>query len=133
MNVNEIIRENRTAAIVDLQRLAHNAESVAQKISPSCRIMAVLKGDAYGHGITPVVKKLSSLGIDHFAAAIWEEGVAIRQAGICDPVLILGDTCSAHLTDMVSNDLTNTIFSRSRCVGAIKVLPIYLFFTIPEA
>ena len=73
--------------------------------------MAVLKGDGYGHGLQQIFPTLKAAGIADFAVAILEEGVALRQAGCTDPILILGDTCDDCLEQLVLHNLTPTIFS----------------------
>jgi alanine racemase len=73
-------------------------------------MMAVLKGDGYGHGIQKIYPTLHAAGITDFAVAIWEEGVMLREAGCTDPILILGDTCDDCLEQVVIHKLTPTIF-----------------------
>ena len=73
-------------------------------------MMAVLKGDGYGHGIRNIYPTLRDAGVDRFAVAIWEEGVMLREAGCTDPILILGDTCDGCLEQVVIHGLTPTVF-----------------------
>ena len=101
----------RTEAVIRLRALAHNIENIRSRLKDSCQIMAVLKGDAYGHGIAGVYQTLKASGVERYAVAIWEEGVMLRQAGCTEPVLILGDTCDDMLCKLVEYQLTPTIFS----------------------
>lgn len=101
----------RTEAVVRLDALRHNIRNIQARLDKGCRMMAVLKGDGYGHGLQQIFPTLKAAGIADFAVAIWEEGVALRQAGCTDPILILGDTCDDCLEQLVLHNLTPTIFS----------------------
>ena len=102
----------RTAAIVHLDALRHNIENIRARLRPEVELMAVLKGDAYGHGIAGVMPTLLDLGIERFACAVWEEGAAIRAAGAAtQPILLLGDTRDELLGKVIEHRLTPTIFS----------------------
>ena len=101
----------RTEAVVCLDALRHNIHNIQARLDKDCRMMAVLKGDGYGHGLQQIFPTLKAAGIADFAVAILEEGVALRQAGCTDPILILGDTCDDCLEQLVLHNLTPTIFS----------------------
>lgn len=108
----------RTEAVVRLHALRHNIENVQARLREGCRMMAVLKGDGYGHGIQKIYPTLKEAGITDFAVAIWEEGVLLREAGCTDPILILGDTCDDCLEQVVLHRLTPTVF----CLEAAEKL-----------
>lgn len=102
----------RTAAIVHLDALRHNVENIRARLRPGVALMAVLKGDGYGHGIAGILPTLRELGIDRFACAVWEEGAAIRAAGAdTEPILLLGDTRDELLPHVIAHRLTPTVFS----------------------
>ena len=76
---------------IDLDALAHNFKVVKSIVGPGVMIAAVVKSNAYGHGIVEVSRKLTELGVDMLAVAFVEEGITIRQAGITEvPILIMG-------------------------------------------
>ena len=102
----------RTAAVVHLDALRHNIENIRARLKPGVALIAVLKGDAYGHGIAGVLPTLLQCGIDRFACAVWEEGAAIRATGAeTQPILLLGDTRDELLPQVIRHRLTPTIFS----------------------
>lgn len=74
-------------------------------------IMAVVKADAYGHGATAIAPVLQSLGVHSFGVATVDEGIALRNAGIKVPILILGATPIWAYDLCFENDLTITIYS----------------------
>ena len=100
----------RTEAVVRLHALRHNIKNIQSRLQEGCRMMAVLKGDGYGHGIQRIYPTLKEAGITDFAVAIWEEGVMLRECGCTDPILVLGDTCDDCLEQLVIHKLTPTIF-----------------------
>ncbi|MEN8165933.1 MAG: alanine racemase [Pseudomonadota bacterium] len=78
-------------ASIDHAALRHNLQQVRTK-APNSRIWAVIKADAYGHGIKSVAKGLAAA--DGFAVARVEEALRLRQLGIHKPLLILGGVFS---------------------------------------
>ncbi len=79
-----------TLAVIDLDAVAYNLASIRSLVSPSVAICAIVKADAYGHGAVPLSKELASLGVEAFGVATVEEGVELREAGIEQPVLVMG-------------------------------------------
>lgn len=105
------VMTQRTQALIKLDALKHNVLKVRERIGHDCRLIAVLKGDAYGHGIAGVYSTLEKCGVDGYAVAIWEEGALLRELGCSKPILILGDTCDACMQQTVLHQLSQTVFS----------------------
>ncbi len=80
-------------AIVDAAALRHNLERV-RATAPGARVMAVIKANAYGHGLVPAARALERS--DGYAVARLEEGLALRAAGLANPVLLLEGVFSAE-------------------------------------
>ena len=96
----------RTHVEINLDAIRQNAEAI--KASTGKRLIAVVKADAYGHGVVPVIEALRTVA-DMFAVATIEEGVALRQAGIRDPILVLFSSSSEQAAPIVAHGLTPTI------------------------
>lgn len=77
-------------AVINLQALRHN-QAVARRLAPGARHVAVIKADAYGHGMLQVAAALDQ--VDMLAVARVSEGVKLRDAGIKTPVLVLEGFC----------------------------------------
>ena len=75
----------RAEALVDLSAIKHNIELL--KKTAGTKLLAVVKADAYGHGLVPVAKTALSAGADYLGVALLEEAIALREAGIDAPVL----------------------------------------------
>ena len=79
----------RTYAEIDLNKMQHNLRQVRAAIGPDCKLLFVLKADAYGHG-TPVCAKYSEELVDWYAVATIDEALSIRRAGVEKPILLFG-------------------------------------------
>ena len=75
----------RAEAIVDVSAIKFNVELL--KKTSGTKLLAVVKADAYGHGLVPVAHAALSAGADYLGVALLEEAVALREAGITAPIL----------------------------------------------
>jgi alanine racemase len=71
--------------------LEANARSLCRSLAPGSALMAVVKADGYGHGAVPVARAAAAGGAHCFGVATLQEGVELRQAGLEQPVLVLGN------------------------------------------
>lgn len=101
---------------VDLAAIRNNYQVLRNCVPPHVRVMPVIKADAYGHGMIPVAKTLQMVGVEDFAVALVEEGIALRQAGITARILVLGAAMQDGVGAAVANDLTQTVFSEEQLV-----------------
>ena len=76
----------------DLGAALQNARVLQGALPAGCRLMAVVKADAYGHGAVPLSLALQREGVDAFAVACLSEGIALRRRGVRGTILILGYT-----------------------------------------
>lgn len=105
------INTNRpTRAVIDLDALAFNFQSVRSFVGDTVKYMAVVKADAYGHGAVECSIRLEKEGIDWFGVALPEEGVLLRKAGITSPILCLGSFWSGQESMIIDHNLTPVIF-----------------------
>lgn len=93
---------------LDENALRHNAKLLQQHLGPTCRLMAVVKAEAYGHGAVRVARCLQQQGVRDFAVATLEEGIALRKAGIRGNILILGYTPPEQVRRLHRWQLTQT-------------------------
>jgi alanine racemase len=73
-------------AVIDTRALRANLATVRAR-APGSKVMAVVKANAYGHGLVPAALALSEA--DAFAVARLEEGLALRAAGVTQPIVLL--------------------------------------------
>lgn len=77
---------------IDLGALAHNVRQLKSFLAPQTALMAVVKADAYGHGAITVAQTVLESGASWLGVATVPEGIELREAGIKEPILILGAT-----------------------------------------
>ena len=86
----------------------------ARQLAAGRKVMAVIKADAYGHGAVPVARALAAQGVDWLGVATVEEAVELREAGIQQPVLLLGGLYMSDPADLIAYDLTPGVSSTAR-------------------
>lgn len=84
---------HRPAAVcVDLAAIRQNIQEEIKHLAPGQKLFAVVKANAYGHGAVRVAQEAVKAGASGFCVAILDEALELRQAGIVQPILVLGVT-----------------------------------------
>lgn len=99
---------------VDLDAIGHNARLLKKETAQDVHMLAVVKANAYGHGIVQVAKVVLENGADYLGVAIPEEGEMLRNAGVKAPVLVLGGVNEKGAAASVKMDLIQTVFDAER-------------------
>lgn len=100
---------SRCWAEVDLAKLRHNLAQVRGLIQPPALFCFVVKADAYGHGIVPVSQCAVTCDVDWLSVATVAEGVALREAGITAPVLVLSPVLPLDAETLARHRLRNMV------------------------
>lgn len=100
----------RTWAEVSLDALRHNLTAIRSLLRPGCRLMAVVKADAYGHGDRCCAQEMAEAGADWFGVSNLEEALSLRDAGLVQPILILGTTPPEEAGTLAARQITQTVF-----------------------
>lgn len=103
--------QRRAWAEIDRSAVQHNLREIRKDLQPSCRVMAVVKADAYGHGAVEVAKAAVRAGATWLGVATLEEGSALRRAGIKAHVLVLGPVGASELPAAAKYKISVTIGS----------------------
>jgi alanine racemase len=100
-----------TWAEIDLDHAVLNLQAIKKRVGPGAKLIAVVKADAYGHGIE-LTQTLQDEGVDMMAVAFLDEAIALRQKGIdrCD-IMILGLTAKDEIPDLVEWDIQPAVDS----------------------
>src|SRR6266481_6809020 len=104
-------------AEVSLGALTGNLRAIRRHVNPAGaraarrKILAVIKSNAYGHGIVPVARALSRARADWFGVTCSSEGAELRESGIREPVLILTGFWAGEEKRILDNHLTPAIMS----------------------
>ncbi|NJP40867.1 alanine racemase [Oscillospiraceae bacterium HV4-5-C5C] len=102
---------NRTWAEVNLDALADNVKAIRQQVWKGTEMMAVVKADAYGHGVAAVVPRLLEAGADRLAVSMLDEAIELRESGVTAPILILSYTDPRRAEEIVRYNITQTVYS----------------------
>ncbi|MFH1595941.1 MAG: alanine racemase [Pseudomonadota bacterium] len=97
---------------IDLAALEHNYRQLRRMCEPPVKMLAVVKADAYGHGLIPVGRRLARAGVDYLGVGSLEEGLALRRAGVSVPVLLLLGLLPREAERAVADDLEVALFRR---------------------
>jgi alanine racemase len=95
---------------IDLGALEHNYRQLRRLCEPQVKLLAVVKADAYGHGLVPVSRKLALAGVDYLGVGSLEEGLTLRQAGLTLPILLLLGLLPREAERAVAADLEVVLF-----------------------
>jgi len=99
----------RAEAIVDLSAIKHNVALL--KANSGTKLLAVVKADAYGHGLVPVAQAAISAGADMLGVALLEEAIALREAGITAPILAWLVQPGSDFTNAIDLDIDIAVAS----------------------
>lgn len=104
---------------IDLGALAHNFGQVRKLVDPAA-ILAVVKSDAYGHGMVQVARQLEILGVDWLGVSTCREALELRQQGIKSPILVLLGVEPGEFSTVIRHHLTPVLFREdiARGLGA---------------
>ncbi len=112
-----------TRAEVSISSLLNNFSLVRSLVGPAVKIMAVVKANAYGHGINRVTRELLAAGADYVGVAYLEEALFLRREGITAPILVLGAINTEQIRDFILNDIdiTTSSMDKSRAVSRTAI------------
>ena len=100
-----------THTIIDLDALRHNISVLREHVGKDTKFMAVVKANAYGHGIVETSLAAQYAGAEYLGVSIPEEGMRIRDAGVVANILILGGMLPESAEIVVAYDLISTVYS----------------------
>lgn len=105
------VKLNRAWAEINLDNIAHNVREVVKKVGKMTEVMAVVKADAYGHGVRETVPTLLENGATRLAVSMLDEAIQLREMGITVPVLVLSYTDPVRAEEIINYNITQTVFS----------------------
>lgn len=105
---------NRIYARINMDNLRYNIEKMKSMVKPDMKVLAVVKADAYGHGAVGVSQRIRDI-VDYFGVATIDEAVELRNAGITEPILIIGYTDSDDFEKLVEHNITQAVYDVKEC------------------
>lgn len=113
---------------INLGQLRQNLLAVISSLSPASKLIMIVKSDAYGHGITPVVEIAVEAGVTHFAVAYEEEAYQVRAAAPQAEILIMGITNASSVPILAEKRIMPAVISLEH---AEALIPAAAHLTIP--
>lgn len=102
----------KTWVEIDERALTRNIDTLRALLNPGVRFCAVLKANAYGHGMTEVARIAARAGVDAFAVDNVDEALTLRSMLPSALILVLGYTLRERLADAVASDIHLTMYDR---------------------
>ncbi|OFV98451.1 MAG: alanine racemase [Acidobacteria bacterium RIFCSPLOWO2_12_FULL_54_10] len=102
---------------ISLPQLAENYRIIRNHVGARCAIMAVVKADAYGHGLSEVSKTLAAAGADWFGVTSADEGIELRKLGITQPILLLTGFWEGEQQALTEYDLVPAVYTEDQLVA----------------
>ena len=106
----------RTWAEINLNALAHNYNTLRERIGSNVKFLGVVKADAYGHGSVQVSRLLEKLGADYLEVSSIGEAIELRHNGITMPILILGHTPKEEVGELIKNNITQAVTCKAKAL-----------------
>jgi alanine racemase len=105
---------------INLSHLAHNFGLIRNFVHPA-KITAVVKANAYGHGLIPCAKCFEKAGADFIGVAFIEEGIELRDAGITCPIIALAGISGRQAELFLEYDIDCVVSSISKLIHVEEV------------
>ena len=98
-----------TFAEIDLGAILYNLRQIRNRVDKDIKIMAIVKADAYGHGMKEVSQAVARKGIDFFGVASLDEARTLREAGIKKNIIVLGAILPEEVEGVLRFNVIQTV------------------------
>lgn len=106
---------------INLSAIEHNIRIIRDRVEPETKIIAVVKANAYGHGLVEVARTAWAAGAEMLGVGTVDEGIALRQAKIRAPILVMGYAEPSDYHSVVEYMLQPTVFNKDEIIELGKV------------
>jgi alanine racemase len=94
---------------IDAEAILYNLQTIKRYLKADTKILAVVKANAYGHGMLETARILQEAGVFGFGVTSIEEGIKLRQGGISTDILLFAPLVKAQMKKAIEYDLTPSI------------------------
>ena len=117
----ETYKNRPTRAEISLINLRNNLSIVKSFVHNDVKIMAMVKANAYGHGLYEISSELLKQGVEYLGVAFLEEGVYLRKCGIIAPIVVLGAINTDQISEFIKHDIeiTSSSIDKSAAIAAV--------------
>lgn len=106
---------------VDLRAINHNIKQIKRVLKPNTKIIAVVKSNAYGHGIFEVALQAYKSGADMLGVVNAQEALTLRKKGIIKPIIVLGAVAKEDMLSLVKQKVSFVVYNRRSLLDAGRV------------
>ncbi len=114
-----MIMKHRTWLEIDKSAINHNLKEIRKIVSDKVKLMAVVKSNAYGHGIVEIAKIAVNSGVDWLGTDSLIEALLLRKA-VTAPILVMGYILKENLIEAIENDISLVVYNK----GTIEKLAL---------
>lgn len=111
---------DRAYALVHLDRIEENMESMRRNLTPGTMMIGVVKADAYGHGAVPVAKAIDPFVCGYGVATV-DEALELRRHGIQKGILVLGVAAERRYEEMIREEIRAAVFQYDKAEKLSKL------------
>ena len=115
------LKQHKTQLSYNLSALKHNLNQYKLSLNPETKMLAMVKAQSYGAGLTPIAQYLEKQGIHYFGVAYSDEGKELRKSGIKSPILVMNAE-EEGMETCVEYDLEPAIYDFNQLDELLKVL-----------
>lgn len=105
---------------IDKKALFYNISQLKKLLSDKTKLMTVVKGNAYGHGISEIANIINNK-IDWLGVNSLDEAILLKKSGIVKPILILGYTQISRLNEVVENNFRQVVYNKQTVKELIRI------------
>lgn len=108
---------------IDKKALLLNIASFRKLLGPKVKFLAIVKGNAYGHGLTTVARIVKNK-VDWFGVNSLDEALELKKLKIRKPILILGYTQLSRLQEVIKNDFRQVVYNKKTASALVNCIDI---------
>lgn len=112
---------NLKTVTVDLKAIDHNIKQLKKLLAPGTKFMAVVKSNAYGHGLFEVAKQAVKSGADYLGVITAQEAILLRKRGILQPIVVLGAVDNEEAKQLIRNKVAISVFDEESYRRVMKM------------
>jgi len=109
---------------IDLRAVDHNIKQIRALQKPGTKLIAVVKSNAYGHGMFEVALQAFKSGADMVGVVNASEALSLRKKGLIKPLVVLGPTAKEEMTELIRQKVSFTVFNNRSFQDASRVATI---------
>lgn len=109
---------------IDLKRIDHNIKQIKRLQRPDTKIIAIIKSNAYGHGILPVALQAIKSGVDMLGVVNAREALDLRKKGLIRPLAVMGAVAKEEMVELARQKVSFMVHNRRSLLDAVAVANI---------